>query len=395
MAKDIFISYSRKDYEQVAAFKRDIEAATLASCWMDLEGIESGNQIFTKAIIKAINACPIFLFMLSEDSQQSENALKELDFAYKKHREEGKKVVIVYIKPCQMTDEFSFDYSKADTIDWHNPLQKGKLIRDLKKWIGKEESGIPTHDEPTDEKANVAVAPTRGLNLKETFHKNRKGCTITLSVCLLLCLVFIPFYFQRVDSPNSPPPISDADTICTPVDLGLPSGTLWADRNLGAKRTSDFGHLYAWGEVSTKRDYSQGAYLSKDKPMGKITTSKNDAATAILGEEWCMPSEAQVQELLDQCEWTWTQWGGHNGFEIKGKNGNKIFLPAAGWKCSTNVEHQNIRGYYWTSERNTSNPPFARSLQFPKPGMAIIGNGYLYYGRSIRAVYQGVEAVSE
>lgn len=136
---DIFISYCRKDIEIVKAFKQEIMDKTLASCWMDLYGIESGNPRFTKSIIDAINACPIFLFMLTEASQQSENALKELDFAYKKYREVGKKVVIVYIQPCIMNDELSFDYAKADTIDWQNMLQREKLISDLKEWTGYED----------------------------------------------------------------------------------------------------------------------------------------------------------------------------------------------------------------------------------------------------------------
>lgn len=136
---DIFISYCRKDIEIVKAFKQEIMDKTLASCWMDLYGIESGNPRFTKSIIDAINACPIFLFMLTEASQQSENALKELDFAYKKYREVGKKVVIVYIQPCIMNDELSFDYAKADTIDWQNMLQREKLIADLKEWTGYED----------------------------------------------------------------------------------------------------------------------------------------------------------------------------------------------------------------------------------------------------------------
>lgn len=143
---DIFISYSRKNLEQVKKFKEEIEISTNARCWMDLEGIESGTPKFTKAIIHAINACPIFLFMLSEESQKSENAIKELDFAYKKYREEGKKVVIVYIVKCKMTDEFSFDYSKADTIDLLDASQYDKLIRDIIKWI-KDSNGDIIHKE--------------------------------------------------------------------------------------------------------------------------------------------------------------------------------------------------------------------------------------------------------
>ncbi len=397
---DVFISYSRKDHEQVVAFKKEIEATTMASCWMDLEGIESGNPKFTQAIITAINECPIFLFMLSEASQQSENAQKELDFAYGKHREEGKKVAIVYIKPCQMSDEFRFDYGKADTIDWQNPLQREKLIRDLKTWTKKEYKGRKEDGEREEKQIS------KWQNIQEIFSKNRKGCTITLSVCLMaifvvILLPYMVFWRWRdqnivlpIELPSSSsmasPSLTITDTICTPVDLGLPSGTLWADRNVGARTPSDYGDLYAWGEVSIKRDYSQGTYSLQDKPMNKIATIQHDAATAILGDEWCMPSEEQMQELLEECEWKWTQSEGHKGYELKGKNGNTIFLPAAGWICSTQPDYQNMYGYYWTANRTISNSQFARSLQFPKNGKGIIGNGYLYYGRSIRAIYQGM-----
>ena len=174
---------------------------------------------------------------------------------------------------------------------------------------------------------------------------------------------------------------------CKPVDLGLTSGTMWADRNVGASTASDFGDLYAWGEVTKKKDYSQGMYNSTDKPHSNITSAKNDVAKSILGEDWATPTEKQFKELLSECQWEWIQIEGHYGFKIIGKNGNHIFLPAAGWICSTKADYQNKYGYYWTSERATSNPQFARSLQFPRDGKGIIGNGYLYYGRSIRAVY--------
>lgn len=132
---DIFLSYSRRNLQVVRKIKETIEQTTQATCWVDLDGIESGTPKFTKSIINAINSCPIFLFMLSEESQKSENALKELDFAYKKYKEEGKKVVIVYIEKCEQTDEFSFDYGKADTVDWNDVFQREKLFRDLRSWI--------------------------------------------------------------------------------------------------------------------------------------------------------------------------------------------------------------------------------------------------------------------
>jgi hypothetical protein len=141
MAKDIFISYSRKDLELVTKIKEIIETSTHANCWMDLDegGVDSGDPNFTKTIIDAINTCPIFLFMLSRESQVSPYALKELDFAYKKYREEGKKVVIVNIDKCKMNDVFCFEYSKTDIIDWELTEQQSKLIRDLRLWTGYQE----------------------------------------------------------------------------------------------------------------------------------------------------------------------------------------------------------------------------------------------------------------
>jgi hypothetical protein len=80
---EIFLSYSRRDLEQVKAIKDELEQATGVNCWMDLDGIESGEQ-FVNVIISAINRSDALLFMMSEASMQSEWALDELDFAKRK-----------------------------------------------------------------------------------------------------------------------------------------------------------------------------------------------------------------------------------------------------------------------------------------------------------------------
>lgn len=138
MDKRVFISYSRLDKTVVQKVRDEIETLTNNRCWIDLEGIESGNPNFTKEIVAAINSCPIFLFMLSDNSLKSENALKELNYAYKKaygkQCVEGRHVVIVYIEDCELTDEFIFDYDKADTIKWADNHQWDKLISNLRKW---------------------------------------------------------------------------------------------------------------------------------------------------------------------------------------------------------------------------------------------------------------------
>lgn len=130
-----FLSYSRKDYDLVMSIKAEIESLTGKLCWMDTEGIESGNPAFDNAIVKGINECRVFLFMLSENSQKSEFAINELEFARKKARDEGKKVVMVNIDGCSLSDTFFLRYSRVDTIYWQDPIQKRKLFANLKTWL--------------------------------------------------------------------------------------------------------------------------------------------------------------------------------------------------------------------------------------------------------------------
>jgi len=248
------------------------------------------------------------------------------------------------------------------------------------------------------EEKNVEIKWKRGLTSRNPFQGKQKGCSITISILLLLAVVIIPFGLWKTSVGNPPlvePPsyTSSTDTVCTPVNLGLPSGTLWGDRNIGAKSPTDFGSLYAWGEIKEKEYYSIYSYVEQLKPSVKITEAKHDAATTELGSEWSIPTEKQFNELITECIWVWKKVDNHNGYEIIGKNGNSIFLPASGWIQSSEVEYRNQYGYYWTSERSTSSQ-FARSLQFPKDGKGIVGNGYLYVGRSIRAVYVN-DAVAE
>lgn len=386
---DIFISYSRHDLERVKAIKQDLELATGASCWMDLEGIESGEQ-FEKVIISAINRSDTMLFMLSKSSMNSEWALDELDFAKKKK----KRIVIVHLEEVEQSDQFYFRYHKYDQIKWNDKAQREKLFRDICLWIGKEqELGSGSSKDVTLNERNE----DSGF---KGFLKKSKRSVIILSISLLSVFVCISLILwsniHNSDSSVNSTIIQEsalADTIFNPVDLGLPSGTLWGDRNLGSKSPSDFGNLYAWGEVKTKDDYSRYTYVEQLKPGDKLFGYKQDAATAELGEEWVMPTEAQFKELISECRWIWKKIDGHNGYEIIGKNGNKIFLPASGWSSDTTFQYRNQYGYYWTSDRS-SNSRYARSLQFPKNGKGIVGNGELHVGRSIRAVY-GFEAIAE
>ena len=147
MAKEIFISYSRKDFDKVKAIKDEIDRELGIKCWMDLDGIESGEQ-FENKIITAINDHNTMLFMLSTHSMNSIYALKELKFAQLKK----KRVILVYIESCQMSDEFLFNYSMYDTVEWANSLQHDKLLKNLRQWFGSTQQTEPIDAGPTDPK---------------------------------------------------------------------------------------------------------------------------------------------------------------------------------------------------------------------------------------------------
>lgn len=143
MSHEIFISYSRKDLNKVKAIKNEIERITGTGCWMDLNAIESGAEQFTKNIVQGINDCRIFLFMLSNHSQLSHFATRELNFALDKARQASNKhVVIVNIDNCSMSDEFLFLYGLRDAIMWDNQPQKEKLLKDIKNWLLNREGEI-------------------------------------------------------------------------------------------------------------------------------------------------------------------------------------------------------------------------------------------------------------
>ena len=136
------------------------------------------------------------------------------------------------------------------------------------------------------------------------------------------------------------------------VDLGLPSGTLWATMNIGASSPEDYGDYFAWGETKPKDVYGKGNYKwYKSDANGsgytkycrrtyfgyngfadnKMTLDfEDDAAYVNWGPQWRMPTQGQQQELIENCTWTWTTINGVNGQLATGPNGNSIFLPAAG-----------------------------------------------------------------
>lgn len=144
MAREIFISYSRRDIDQVKIIKDELENTLHVSCWMDLEGIESSHPNFVKAIVNGIVECKVFIFMLSQFSQTSNYALGEIDLA----KNENKEIVFVNIDDCSLTREFRLVYGRSNILRWNNISEHNKLLRDLSRWLKKDLSPI---EEPYSE----------------------------------------------------------------------------------------------------------------------------------------------------------------------------------------------------------------------------------------------------
>lgn len=135
------------------------------------------------------------------------------------------------------------------------------------------------------------------------------------------------------------------------VDLGLPSGTLWASHNVGAQYPEEFGGLYAWGEVEPKTEFSWDNYswdmdaecerTKNEKVATKIAGTEHDAATVSMGKFWEIPTVNDFNELANNCKLTFDLES--KIMEIKGKNGKVLLLPM---KVSFLYQYSPI---YWTS----------------------------------------------
>lgn len=206
------------------------------------------------------------------------------------------------------------------------------------------------------------------------------------------------------------------------VDLGIPSGILWADKNLGATNVYDYGNYYAWGEVATRVDYSwvsykyaNGAYnkLTKYCPTDKndywdgvgtpdgITTieSSDDAATAT-NSKWKMPESSDFAALKSNCYWE--KVTDYNGSSVAGyvvykkKSGDSpsysvaeathIFFPAAGYRFGTYLDDDGPAGYYWSSSLYSVYPDYGRGLNFDSDDVYPNSWYYRRYGLSVRPV---------
>ena len=193
------------------------------------------------------------------------------------------------------------------------------------------------------------------------------------------------------------------------VDLGLPSRLKWATMNVGATSETAYGDYFMWGSTTpntasectwTNAPFNNGSsdfnsgYFNDHK--SEWLDSKNnlksefDAARAIMGGDWRMPTKAEFDELLSGTtnEWVTNYKGtGVNGMKFTSKTDTSkyIFIPAADNYDNGSVDNVGKFGLVWSSSLYTSDSLQAWYLDFDSVYCGMAGN-YRYNGQSVRGV---------
>lgn len=196
----------------------------------------------------------------------------------------------------------------------------------------------------------------------------------------------------------------DQTTVMVPIDLGLPSGMMWGDRNLGAKQTSEAGFHYAWGGLTkvtgptywTDYRFSDGteSVMTKYNRTDMLTVLESADDIATVGSEragWRMPVREEWEELLTYCNWTYSERGGVPGYVVTNEEtGAYIFLPVITDYYGKDGPAVSDGALYWTSSRNIlNNVSLADAVRVKSPGKMASVLEPRYYGLMVRPVFTG------
>ena len=212
----------------------------------------------------------------------------------------------------------------------------------------------------------------------ESRIKNIKKITKTIAVIILTIAIICAAGCKKDNSTNGTYNGHDY------IDLGLPSGTMWATCNVGAESPDQYGDYFAWGETTPKTTYNWSTYKYCNGDYNLLTKycsqsdfgfngftdnqdvlqTDDDAATVNWGEGWSTPTYKQWVELLSKCSHSWTTRNGVNGCLFTARNGNSIFLPAASSRRDDDSRIVGDDGCYWSNTLNKTYPDGVKGFRF-------------------------------
>lgn len=222
-----------------------------------------------------------------------------------------------------------------------------------------------------------------------------------MTICCINAFSQQKIYIYLTDGQVITKDISEIDSISftapstpsvakTAIDLGL--SVKWANLNVGATSEEESGYLVGWGDPAGSLTSIDLQYYPVLNPVWGITKSQYDIAHVTWGGDWRMPTNEEIQELIDNCTWTWVSEDGKTGFTVTAKDGSaSIFLPATGYRKGTEESGSN-EGHYWSGSLSSSDDQKAEALSFDSSNSTGSVNEYeRYYGFAIRPVQGSLE----
>lgn len=383
MKYDIFICYARVDSVIVNTFVSKLKSAGF-TVWIDKDGLYVGTK-FKRKIVRAIEDSQVFLFFSSKDSNVSQWTAKEIGIA----ADRKKLIIPIKIDDTHYSPDLELDLINLDFVDYKDKSSRNQEFNKLKS----------TLDEIL-KKPPPPPPPPKGI-IEKIISKillliKRHNYTIAIYLFFLMAAISAFLFYLAKPNQHNSDVLSSSNSVddIQLIDLGLPSGTLWADRNLGASAPGDYGMHFAWGETKQKEEYSMesysyeyisddGASMSIGRPRIEVDENNNlvskcDAATVLLGTSFRMPTRAEMLELINCC--TWKKEG--ILYRITGPNENSIYLPLV-----YHVENRENFDtfYYWTSTKHV-NKAWVLEIDSTKNRQTVDAYTQVFVGCPIRPV---------
>jgi hypothetical protein len=289
-------------------------------------GLES-----SKVLATAIKESTVFLFLASKNSYESKYTRNEVAYVFNK--KEDPQIIPYIIDGSTLPDELELTLSSFKCRDMRqHPIQT--VVEDVLEKIGQK----------SDSRYSPAPAlqPIPDSKIASRKRKLWPWLAAVLAVALVVILAMRGCSGTKSEDENGgQTPVEENNPVPAGyVDLGL--SVYWKDSN-------------------------ENGYYTYDEAVSKFGSR--------------LPTNAQLQELIDKCKWAWTG----RGYRVTGPNGNSIFLPAAGYRyCDGDVDYVGTFGYYWSSTPCDSEI-IARNLCFHSSGVDMGGNDRCC-GRSVRLV---------
>lgn len=370
MNHNIFISYSSKQKSIADGVCHYLEENGF-KCWMAPRDIPAGSE-YTDLIVKAIKSSNVVVLIYSQSAGVSRWVKSEINIAFSS----DKPILPFRIDETRVVEAFEI----LNQIHWIDAFPQyadrlPDLLNSVCGFLGRQPQKVSNERErlATDRKAKEEAERERLEREQKTKQTNGHEY----------------------------------------VDLGLPSGTLWATCNVGANKPEDYGDYFAWGEINTKSVYDWNTYKYTNGDYNKLTKycdrrgygnngftdalielqTSDDPATTNWGDGWNTPSKDQWDELLANTTCVWATCNGVGGMSFTSKqNGQTLFLPSAGYRGNSLLSFAGDDGYYWSSSLHSDYPDRAWFYKFDWTGDCEYGSRMCAdargYGQSVRPVRQ-------